>query len=256
VDEVMSASVRIEDEAFSDERYEDLAHFAGLADADHARGKMAKLWRQCTLENRHILPRTTVVRVLGDRGVEALIVSRLGEEVEEGIRIRGTKGRIEWLKKLRSNGKFGKLGGRPRANPDGLSTKPKRVSKNAKELTPPAPAPAPTTSEVPSQVDADLTAFLFSRITQNNPRAILAKAEPGEQAKIQKRWANHVRLMRERDGHSPDEILAVMTWCQNDPFWKANILSTEKLREKWDTLTAKMQSNGHRQEQMRIMEEL
>lgn len=42
----MAASVRIEDEAFADERYDALARAAGLADADHARGKMARLWRQ------------------------------------------------------------------------------------------------------------------------------------------------------------------------------------------------------------------
>ena len=49
----MGASVRIEDDAFSDTRYDLLARYGGLADADHARGKMARIWRQCTLEGRH-----------------------------------------------------------------------------------------------------------------------------------------------------------------------------------------------------------
>jgi uncharacterized phage protein (TIGR02220 family) len=148
----MGASVRIEDEAFSDERYEDLATAAGLADADHARGKMARLWRQCTLEQRHVLPVATVQRILGERAVEALQVARLGELVDDGVRIRGTRGRIEWLKKLRNNGRFGKRGGRPRKNPQGFSEKPTRVSKIEKQLTPPAPSPALTPSPSPAPV--------------------------------------------------------------------------------------------------------
>lgn len=127
----MAASVRIEDEAFGDRRYDRLALEAGLADADHARGKMAVLWRQCTLEQRHILPVEDVNAVLGSRGAEALILARLGETHRHGIRIRGTKGRIEWLRKLRENGA---KGGRPKKKPEGLAS-------GSPELNPPAPAP-------------------------------------------------------------------------------------------------------------------
>lgn len=116
-------AVRIENEAFSDERYDDLAAAAGLVDADHARGKMARLWRQCTIEQTHTLPNVTVQRVLGPNAVTALEAARLGERVNDThVRIRGTRGRIEWLKKLRDNGKFGRRGGRPKKNPRGLSS--------------------------------------------------------------------------------------------------------------------------------------
>lgn len=139
----MGASIRIEDEAFSDRRYDRLAKEAGLADADHARGKMAVLWRQCTIEQRHELPVEDVSDVLGPRGVDALIAARLGELVGDQVRICGTEGRIEWLGKLRNNGKYGSLGGRPR-KPTRVSTeKPTRVRENAIPETPPAPAPAP-----------------------------------------------------------------------------------------------------------------
>lgn len=150
----MGASVRTEDEAFSDERFTDLARAAGLVDADHARGKMSRLWRQCTIETTYILPRETVIGVLGDRGVEAIVCARLGEEVDGGIRIRGTRGRIEWLRKLRQNGKFGKRGGRPKRNPDGLPTKPIRVTKTAPNETPPTPAPVPTPIEEEERRDS------------------------------------------------------------------------------------------------------
>ena len=42
--------------------------------------------------------------------------------------------------------------------------------------------------------------------------------------------------MRERDGHSADEIKAIISFCQQDKFWKMNILSMGKLRDKWDRL--------------------
>lgn len=149
----MAASVRIEDEAFSDERYEDLAQFAGLTDADHARGKMARIWRQCTIEGTHTIANHLVIRVLGTNGIDALVRSRLGEKISEThVRVRGTEGRIEWLKRLRENGN---KGGRPK----GSSTKPSGSvggkPSGSKSNNPPAPAPvtAPTSSD-PSLRDA------------------------------------------------------------------------------------------------------
>lgn len=112
------ASVRIEDVAFSDLRYERLAKECGLSDADHALGKMARLWRQCTIEQSETLEGFTVETILGNNGIGGLVTAQLGELVEGGekVRIRGTKGRIEWLSKLKNNGKYGALGGRPKGN--------------------------------------------------------------------------------------------------------------------------------------------
>jgi hypothetical protein len=135
----MAASVRLEDETFSCMRYERLAELAGLADSDHARGKMAKLWRQCTLEQRHILPESDIVRVLGPDGVRALVCADLGEVVAEGVRMRGTRGRIEWLKKLRANGKKGGRPRKPKGKPSGFA---------ANNLPAPAPAPAPVLQDL------------------------------------------------------------------------------------------------------------
>lgn len=102
------ASVRIEEAAFSDLRYERLARLAGLADADHARGKMAKLWRQCTIEQSYTLPADCVVDVLGAGGVDALVASKLGQPAGDGfVRICGTAGRIEWLSTLNNSASKG-----------------------------------------------------------------------------------------------------------------------------------------------------
>jgi hypothetical protein len=54
-----------------------------------------------------------------------------------------------------------------------------------------------------------------------------------------KKWANTVRLMRERDGLSLNAIGTVFKWANNDDFWQSNVLSPEKLRAKFSQLSAK-----------------
>lgn len=56
-------------------------------------------------------------------------------------------------------------------------------------------------------------------------------------------WANEIRLMREIDGRTHTEICALFLWAKKDSFWCVNIQSPSKLREKWDTLTVRMQQN-------------
>jgi len=60
--------------------------------------------------------------------------------------------------------------------------------------------------------------------------------QPGRKKPNLDTWANDVRLMRERDGHADAEIRGLYQWCHNDPFWRLNILSPAKLRQKWDDL--------------------
>ncbi|HRC81360.1 MAG TPA: hypothetical protein PLF27_08230, partial [Sedimentibacter sp.] len=53
--------------------------------------------------------------------------------------------------------------------------------------------------------------------------------------------AYDIDLMMRIDCRSPDEIRQLIDWSHRNPFWKANILSPGKLREKWDTLVAHKQ---------------
>jgi len=61
-------------------------------------------------------------------------------------------------------------------------------------------------------------------------------------------WSNTIRLMRERDKRTHDEIKELFLWANNDDFWHQNILSPEKLRKQWDTLVIqrKAKLNGGR----------
>ena len=54
------------------------------------------------------------------------------------------------------------------------------------------------------------------------------------------------------DRRTPEEISALIQWSQRDNFWKSNILSMGKLREKFDQLALKQNAerennaNGNR----------
>ena len=62
---------------------------------------------------------------------------------------------------------------------------------------------------------------------------------PGQKAPNLEKWAETIRLMRERDKRRPEDIRAVFQWAHNDNFWRTNIRSPEKLRKQFDQLNAK-----------------
>lgn len=54
-------------------------------------------------------------------------------------------------------------------------------------------------------------------------------------------WANDVRLMRQLDGHTHQEICRLFLWANRDSFWCSVVLSPAKLRKKWATLVIQSQ---------------
>lgn len=61
-------------------------------------------------------------------------------------------------------------------------------------------------------------------------------------------WAHDAEKLHRIDLHAWAEILDLIEWCQSDQFWRANILSMSKLREKWTQLIAKKGgANGQNQ---------
>lgn len=55
-------------------------------------------------------------------------------------------------------------------------------------------------------------------------------------------WSKYIDLLHRKDNRSYEEIENIIKWSQQDNFWKSNILSTQKLREKFDTLYQKYNS--------------
>lgn len=76
-----------------------------------------------------------------------------------------------------------------------------------------------------------LSEFLLEKILSRN----LNHKKPNLQT-----WAKEIDLMIRIDKRTPENIRRVIEWCQNDSFWYKNILSTSKLREKFDELVIKM----------------
>ena len=56
---------------------------------------------------------------------------------------------------------------------------------------------------------------------------------------VTKKWRDEARRLLDRDKVPFDDAMALIEWCQNDHFWKANILSMPKFREKFDQLKLK-----------------
>jgi hypothetical protein len=63
---------------------------------------------------------------------------------------------------------------------------------------------------------------------------------------ITQKWRDAARLMLDRDKRTEEQIHAAIDWCQSDSFWRGNILSLPKLRDKYDQLSmaARRPSNG------------
>ena len=87
-----------------------------------------------------------------------------------------------------------------------------------------------------NKIDLELTQSLIDGILKNNPEASVIKRLT---EKRKQDWVDQCRLLREADGRTPEQILAVIQFSQADDFWKTNILSMGKLREKWDQLWLK-----------------
>jgi len=77
-----------------------------------------------------------------------------------------------------------------------------------------------------------LVDLLIQKMKENDPKA----KTPLKDSNLYLTWADSVRLCIERDKRTEEEIIEAINFSQNDDFWKANILSTAKLREKLPTL--------------------
>lgn len=80
-----------------------------------------------------------------------------------------------------------------------------------------------------------LAELLFNKICARNPN----HKKPNLQT-----WAKHIDYAIRIDKRDKDVLEKIIVWCQKDGFWQNNILSTEKIREKFDKLFLKMNSNG------------
>lgn len=73
------------------------------------------------------------------------------------------------------------------------------------------------------------------------PGAKVPKNEKEKQA-----WCVHIERMKRLDGRSEAEIREALDFAIADDFWKSNIRSTKKFREKFETLIVQSRNKGSR----------
>jgi len=84
-------------------------------------------------------------------------------------------------------------------------------------------------------IEIRLSELLFEKILFRNPN----HKKPNIQS-----WAKDVDRMIRIDQRAPEDITNVIQWCQNDSFEQNNILSTGKLRTRFDQLFLKMKADN------------
>ena len=96
-----------------------------------------------------------------------------------------------------------------------------------------------------SDDDLKLAKLIFDRIS-----IVAPKTKPPDLDT----WADTIRLMRENDGHSLEEIKQIFLFANNSDFWKSNILSVSKLRKQFATLHAQMINPNQKPKELQIRE--
>lgn len=76
--------------------------------------------------------------------------------------------------------------------------------------------------------------------------ADLIESNGSKRPNITQGWRDACRLLIDRDGREPDKIERAIRWCQQDEFWRANVLSMPTLRKQYDRLrlAAQRSTNG------------
>lgn len=111
----------------------------------------------------------------------------------------------------------------------------------------PKPKKPPEKTYDPNSIEFGLSVSLFNLILQYDHKT----KKPDFN-----KWAIHIDRLIRLDKRTPQEIEAVIHWCQRDTFWHSNILSTAKLREKFPELKRKMDTHNNRANSKSNIEEV
>ena len=95
------------------------------------------------------------------------------------------------------------------------------------QLHPNRPLPTHEPSEEPLSSEIEqICSHLADKIAANGSK----------RPTITKAWRREARLLLDRDGRTAEQVIKAIDWCQADKFWRGNVMSMPKLREKYDQL--------------------
>ena len=76
--------------------------------------------------------------------------------------------------------------------------------------------------------------------------ALIKKVIPNEDApKNFDAWGNELRLMREQDHRTDEQIREMFLWANQEQFWRTRVRSPAKLRKHWGELNAQKTENSN-----------
>jgi hypothetical protein len=124
------------------------------------------------------------------------------------------------------------------------------VNASNEALTPdPEPEPKDSSSSAPPPDQEATGRDDVERVCDHLADRI--EANGSKRPNVGKGWRDAARLLMDLDGKSERQVHNMIDWCQNDEFWRGNVLSMPKLREKYDQMrlraegpTAKQASPG------------
>ena len=124
------------------------------------------------------------------------------------------------------------------SEPDGPDVQPKNQPAKSQEKK--TPKPKPTQEPITEDSGAYRLAVLMHDTLKANVPTL---KEPNLQ-----NWAHSfaVALRNDKRMSEPAFVSQVILWACSDVFWRANIQSPDKLREKFDQLTAKMEAQAEK----------
>lgn len=171
---------------------------------------------------------------------DALVLAGLWDEVEGGYQFHDWSefqpSAEEEKEKRKARSLAGKKGAAARwgNKPDNKSHG-KSHGKNMRSQCP-DPDPDPinnSSSEVDKSTprpDVDNILDQFDKNMENNGAKKPSRTKTNRDA---------IRLLLDKDGYTEEQVIWIMNWASNDEFWRTNILSPAKLRDKFDQLKLK-----------------
>lgn len=93
----------------------------------------------------------------------------------------------------------------------------------------------------PDSFERQCVDYLSEKLLQELPGSKVPKTD-----KEFDKWCSYIELLVKKDNRTQADIRKCLEFAVTDPFWRTNIRSTFKFREKYDTLFLQMQSKGEK----------
>lgn len=209
--------------------------------SDRAFRVLVDLWCWCSRHlNDGVIPEAVWLKRTGTSKVRKELLAALVDVVDgeyvmhDYLEHQRSRAQVEALKAKRAEA--GRKGGRARAANQASAEA--SASPNGKQ--------SGTKIQPPTETDTDNSGTTFLRTSDGPPRedvervcqhlADAIEANGSKRPHVSERWRTEARRLIDIDGRTPDQIIRAIDWCQSDTFWRANVLSMPKLREKYDQL--------------------